>query len=70
MVVPGVSIKIEVASSLDRVTDCTIGPPFLGGEGRSNCVPPQKMLKSQSPKNAIFSILDVRTTDVHSCNIF
>ena len=43
MVVPGVSIKIEVATGLDRVTDCTkkglLVPLFYkgggGGEGQS-----------------------------------
>ena len=36
---PGVSIKIEVASGLDRVTDCInkgpLVPFFLGGGGES-----------------------------------
>ena len=46
---PGVSIKIEVASGLDRVTDCiNKGPlvPFSRGKGgRSKRVPPQKLFQ-------------------------
>ena len=48
IVLPGVSIKIEEASSLGRVTDCiNKGPvvPFSrGGGGGSKCNPPHKIL--------------------------
>ena len=76
MVVPGVSIKIEVATGLDRVTDCTnkglLVPLFYkgGGEGEVKVHSALENFKFQSPKNAIFSVLDARTTDVHSYNIF
>ena len=75
MVVPGVSIKIEVATGLDRVTDCTnkgLLVPFSrgGGEGEVKVHSARENFKFQSPKNAIFSVLDARTTDVHSYNIF
>ena len=76
MVVPGVSIKIEVASSLDRVTDCINKGPLVplfykgGGEGEVKVHSAPENFKFQSPKNAIFSVLDARTTDVHSYNIF
>ena len=57
MVVPGVSIKIEVATGLDRVTDCTnkglLVPLFYkggGGRGRSKCIPPQKILNFKALK--------------------
>ena len=78
MVVPGVSIKIEVATGLDRVTDCTnkglLVPLFYkggeGGEGEVKVHSAPENFKFQSPKNAIFSVLDARTTDVHSYNIF
>ena len=77
MVVPGVSIKIEVATGLDRVTDCTnkglLVPLFYkggGGEGEVKVHSAPEDFKFQSPKNAIFSVLDARTTDVHSYNIF
>ena len=75
MVVPGVSIKIEVATGLDRVTDCTnkglLVPLFYkgGGGGGQSAFRPENFT-FQSPKNAIFSVLDARTTDVHSYNIF
>ena len=63
----GVSIKIEVVSGLDRVTDCT----FSRGEGgRSKRVPPQKLLKFQSPKNAIFSVLGTTFKDKRECFSF
>ena len=55
----GVSIKIEVASSLDRVTNCInkgLVVPLSWGGGRSKHVPPWKILKFQSPKNVIFSV--------------
>ena len=46
-------MKVEVASGL---------VPFLGGGG-SKCIPPQKILKFQSPKNVIFSILGTKFED-------
>ena len=72
---PGVSIKIEVASGLDRVTDCInkgpLVPFFLGGGGREpRCVLPQKILKFQSPKNAIFSVLGTKVEDKRGCFSF
>ena len=49
MVVPGVSIKIEVASSLDRVTDCINKGPLVplfykggGGGGGQSAFRPRK----------------------------
>ena len=71
---PGVSIKIEVASGLDRVTDC-INKGLLvlfssGGRGGSKHVLPQKILKFQSPKNAIFSILGTKFEDKRVCFSF
>ena len=60
----GVSIKIEVASSLYRVANCIKkGPlvPFSSGKGgRSKRVLPPKILKCQSPKNVIFSVLGTK----------
>ena len=76
MVVPGVSIKIEVATGLDRVTDCTnkglLVPLFYkgGGEGEVKVHYTPENFKFQSPKMQFFSVLDARTTDVHSYNIF
>ena len=69
----GVSIKIEVVSSLGRVTDCiNKGPlvPFSRGGGGSKHVRPQKILKFQSPKNAIFSILGAKFEDKRVCFSF
>ena len=71
----GVSIKIEVASSLDRVIDCiNQGPlvPFsMGGRGgESKRVPAQKILKFQSPKNAIFSVLGTKLENKRACFSF
>ena len=48
IVLPGVSIKIEEASSLGRVTDCINKGPLVpfsrGGGGGAKCIPPQKIL--------------------------
>ena len=68
-----VSIKIEVASGMDRVTDCiNKGPlvPFSRGGGGSKHVPPQKILKFQSPKKGIFSILGTKFEDKRACFSF
>ena len=72
---PGVSIKIEVASGLDRVTDCINKGPLVpfssgGGGGGSKHILPQKILKFQSPKNAIFSILGTKFEDKRACFSF
>ena len=73
----GVSIKIEVASGLDRVTDCINKRPLVpfsmgwgGGVGGSKRVPPKKILKFQSPKNAIFSVLWTKFEDKRACFSF
>ena len=61
-----------MASSLDRLTDCiNKGPlvPFSGGGG-SKHVPPQKILKFQSPKNAIFSVLGTKFENKTACFSF
>ena len=67
----GLSIKIVVASGLDRVTDCInkgLLVPFSGGGwGRSKRVPRQKILKFQSPKNAIFSVQGTKFEDKRPC---
>ena len=75
----GVSIKIAVASDLDRVTDCiNKGPlvPFSRGrggggwwEGSSKCILPQKILKFQGPRNAIFNVLGTKFEDKRACFI-
>ena len=71
----GVSIKLEVASGLDRVTDfINKGPlvPFsrAGRDGTSKRVLPQKVLKFQSPKNVIFSVLGTKFEDKRACFSF
>ena len=66
----GLSIKIEVASGLDRVTDCInkgLLVPFSGGGEGSKRVPRQKILKFQSPKNAIFSVQGTKFEDKRPC---
>ena len=72
-----VSIKIEVASGMDRVTDCINKGPLVpfsrgggGREGGSKHVPPQKILKFQSPKKGIFSILGTKFEDKRACFSF
>ena len=70
---PGVSYTggfNKVASGLDRVSDCINQEqlvPFScgggGGRGRSKRIPPQKSLKFQSPKNAIFNVLGTKFED-------
>ena len=49
----GFSIKIEVASGLNRVTDCINKGPLVpfskGGGGGSKRVPPQKILTFSKP---------------------
>ena len=72
-----VSIKIEVARGMDRVTDCINKGPLVpfsrggwGGEVRSKHVPPQKILKFQSPKKGIFSILGTKFEDKRACFSF
>ena len=71
-----VSIKIEVARVMDRVTDCINKGPLVpfsrgrGGEGWSKHVPPQKILKFQSPKKGIFSILGTKFEDKRACFSF
>ena len=67
-------MKIEVASGLNRVTDCINKGPLVpfsrkGGEG-SKRVPPQKILKFQSPKNAIFSFLGTKCENKRVCFSF
>ena len=68
-----VSIKIEVASGLDRLTDCINKGPLVpfstggGGGWGSKRIPPQKVLKFQSPKNAIFSILGTKFENKRAC---
>ena len=67
----GVLIKIEVASGLDRVTDCINKGPLVPSsrwrQGRSKCILPLKILKFQSPKNAIFSVLGTKFEDKRAC---
>ena len=74
MILPGVSIKIEEVSGLDRVTDCiNKGPlvPFSRGEGEGlSAFRPRKNLKFQSPKNAIFSVLGTKFEDRRACFSF
>ena len=70
-----VSIKIEVASGMDRVTDCINKGPLVpfsrgGGGGGSKHGPPQKILKFQSPKKGIFSILGTKFEDKRACFSF
>ena len=52
---------------MDRVTYCINKGPlvlfFSGGGGGSKPVPPQKILKFQSPKNAIFSVVGTKFED-------
>ena len=69
--------KIEVARGLDRVTNyINKGPlvPFSGGGGGgwgwSKRVPPQKILKFQSPENAIFSFLGTKCENKRVCFSF
>ena len=70
----GVSIKIEVASCMDRVTDCINKGPLVpfstGGGGGSKRVWPQKILKFQSPKKAISSVLGTKFVDKMACFSF
>ena len=53
MILPGVSIKIEEASGLDRVTDCINKGPLVpfsrGGGGGSKHVPPPKKFEISKP---------------------
>ena len=66
-------MKLEVASGLNRVTNCIKGSlvPFSRrGGGRSKCVLPQKILKFQSPKNVIFSVLGTIFEDKGACFSF
>ena len=69
--------KIEVARGLDRVTNyINKGPlvPFSreggGGWGWSKRVPPQKILKFQSAKNANFSFLGTKCENKRVCFSF
>ena len=72
---PGVSYRSfnKIASGLDRVTHCINKGPLVpfsgggGGRGRSKCVLPQKSLKFQSPKNAIFGLLGTKFEDKRAC---
>ena len=70
----GVSVKIEVASGMDRVTDCINKGPlvvfFSRGGGGSKRVSPQKILKFQSLKNAIFNVLGTKFEDKRACFSF
>ena len=63
-----------MASSLDRLTDCINKGPLVpfsgGGGGGSKHVPPQKILKFQSPKNAIFSVLGTKFENKRACFSF
>ena len=62
-----------MASSLDRLTDCINKGPlvlFSRGGGGSKHVPPQKILKFQSPKNAIFSVLGTKFENKTACFSF
>ena len=75
MILPRVSIKIEEASGLDRVTNCINKGPLVpfsrgGGEGGFKRVPPQKILKFQSPKNVIFSVLGTKFEGKKACFLF
>ena len=60
---------------MDRVTDCINKGslvPFSGGGGGggSKRVSPQKILKFQSPKIAIFSVLGTKFADKRACFSF
>ena len=60
-----------MASSLDRLTDCiNKGPLVPFSRGGSKHVPPQKILKFQSPKNAIFSVLWTKFENKRACFSF
>ena len=63
-----------MASSLDRLTDCINKGPLVpfsrGGGGGSKHVPPQKILKFQSPKNAIFGVLGTKFENKRACFSF
>ena len=68
----GVSIKIEVASGLDRVTNCInkgllVPSSRWRGGGRSKCILPLNILKFQSPKNAIFGVLGTKFEEKRAC---
>ena len=70
----GVSIKIEVASRYGQSNRLyqqgVVGPLFWGGGGVSKRVSPQKILKFQSPKIAIFSVLGTKFADKRACFSF
>ena len=71
----GVSIKIEVASRYGQSNRLyqqgVVGPLFWGGGGGvSKRVSPQKILKFQSPKIAIFSVLGTKFADKRACFSF
>ena len=73
IVLPGVSIKIEEASSLGRVTDCINKGPLVpfsrGGEGggvKVHSAPENFELQ----KNVIFSVLGTKFENKRTCFSF
>ena len=73
IVLPGVSIKIEEASSLDRVTDCInkgLLVPFSRGGGGGVKVHSAPENFELQKKNVIFSVLGTKFESKRTCFSF